>query len=225
MSSPRSLMIGLWAALLLILGVLTYSALSACALGVPGMPAFLERCGSVATATPTRLLDAQREGEHLRSALRALEQDLGRAEMCAIERVAVPSEDEPTPQDEALWTDQEVGMLEGCWNLATDTQVIHHDNTDDVADVPDWTICFDDQGRGTHQLSLDRGAECSGTAQAGFLDDGRLEITDDEDLFCSDDTFIFRAINVCEYLENGRARCRGRQPDAGTTDIITYFER
>lgn len=233
----RGLAVGLWAVLALVLAGLGLRALDACAIAWPGASGSLSYCPPPA---PADLRDGVLDRAEAREAM--LEERLERLRLqlvsvpdCPppppepVEVAEAPPEEpaEPPPEPdipEQEWEEQDLGLLEGCWERVTNMVVIDHE-TGEETPVAEWRICFDEQGNGTQELTYENGVTCSGTVTAEFRPDGRMRLIDDGDLPCSDGTRIFRGINDCRRLPDGTARCVGRQPEVGVDNIRSLFRR
>lgn len=129
---------------------------------------------------------------------------------------------EPTPRperrsapaagiDEDRWRDRDVGLLEGCWNLDSDYTMVDG-RTGQPRGVRRWRMCFDAQGRGQETQVFTDGATCRGPIRARFASGGALQIDEDDDVPCSDNSNILRRRTVCEIAGNGRAQCQNFHP-------------
>ncbi len=230
----------LWGLLAVILAMGAYLSLWACGVGVPGSdrPLF-DFCPDAATAAP---YPSQLHSERLRQ--RALQERLDqlRLSMAAAPDCPVPRQpaddpptvaevierEEPPPEvpqiTEQDWEDQDVTFLEGCWSLISGIEITDV-ASDELYGVEDWQICFDEAGNGSQTIVFEDGTACDGELTAQFLDTGSLRLQDQADIGCTGGFRIFRMINDCERLDDGTARCLGRQPDQGTADIVSLFRR
>lgn len=93
----RAVGVMFWMLLIGLIGGMGYLALFACAVGVPGMPPWLERCPVDPPPPATELLDAQRAEEALRRELRELERRLAQAPYCEIPPPPPPPPPPPEP--------------------------------------------------------------------------------------------------------------------------------
>ena len=126
----------------------------------------------------------------------------------------------PPPDTDTLdaekWDEQDISLLGGCWSLASDYSIEHID-TGEITDVASWEMCFDDQGEGTQELVFSDGATCSEEVVAAFLEDGRLRINDQDDVSCSDSSFIYRRTMTCQLDPDGEAACQSQQLELDDT--------
>ena len=76
-----------------------------------------------------------------------------------------------------------------------------------------WKLCFDEKGNGKQSL-ISTSNTCESSVLAEFRDDGSLKILDDENVSCSDDSYIFRREMSCSLDNSGKAKCRSYQPDS-----------
>lgn len=238
MGAPRSggwAVLGLWGALAILLVALFLLATRACGLAFFGGDALrLSHCPPPPLPDP-RL--AVIEQERLRE--RALEE---RIEQLRLDLVAAPScpapppppvevaEPAPPPAEpppdlaEEAWEEQEIGMLEGCWERISN-MVIDDVDTGETYDVRHWEMCFAADGTGEQRLEFENGAVCSGPIEAEFLPDGRLRIRDLQDVPCDDGRAIYAHIAECTRMPDGTAECIARQPEIGRAGIPSTFRR
>ena len=244
---PTALLWGLLAAILLVGG---HIILGACGIVVPGLGRpLVEFCPAppAVAATGPAELDRERLRERaLQERLDRLQLTLAAAPACPVPPPAAdpppvaevtppevpPAEAAPSeglPAEVALipeqeWEDRDVTLLEGCWTLISGIEITDV-ATDQLYGVRDWQICFDEAGNGRQTIVFEDGTTCDGAMTAQFLDNGNLRFEDDADIICTGGFRIFRIINECERLDDGTARCSGRQPDQGTEDIVSQFRR
>ncbi len=121
---------------------------------------------------------------------------------------------DPDTLDAEKWEEEDIAVLEGCWGLASDYEV-RDVTTGEISVVETWEMCFDANGRGEQVLVMSDGSECREDTRAAFLDDGRLRISDRDDVHCNDDSYIYRRVMDCERLPDGEAACHSRQPGRG----------
>ena len=201
---PATLGIALFAGLVLALAVLI----------LPGCGLRLGPLGDLDFCAPARTLSASlgKELERLavlEARLRGLERRLAELPAC---RLPPPSELLPDPDvlDAEKWDNRDVSVLEGCWALASDYELQDVD-TGEVSSVETWTMCFDVQGNGDQHLVMTDGLQCTAESHASFVDDGRLRISDLDDVDCSGEFVIFRRVMECELEPEGEAACISRQ--------------
>ena len=218
---------GLWAALTLLLVVLFLLATRACGLSLFGGAVNLTWCALPTTADPSQIVFEQ---ERLRE--RTLEDRLEQVRLRLVNAPPCPSPPEveiaeaPPPPDipEEPWQDQDLDVLEGCWQRISNL-VIDDVDTGEIHAVRDWQMCFDADGTGEQRLEFENGAVCSGPIDAEFLPDGRLLIRDREDVPCDDNRGIYAHIAECSRLPDGTAECTSSQPEIGREGIPSTFRR
>ena len=137
---------------------------------------------------------------------------------------ARPPPPEPPPDiPEDAWQDRDLGLLEGCWqritNLSTRDTV-----TGRTTPVRSWQVCFDTAGQGRQVVIYENGLRCEGGISAAFLPDGRLGMRDTGAITCPDRR-IHAHVYECDRVADGTAVCVARQPESGTSDIRSTFQR
>ena len=196
-------------------------------------------------ATLLELEQAREQGRTLAGERDALRRDLGRRQQdCPLPQAPPPPpEPEPPPAPAPAptpapppprptppppradlpadrWNRGDVGVLEGCWNLASDYRT-RDVRTGRVNQVRSWRVCFDRRGQGTQTLTFDNGAVCQGPARGSF-EQRTLVIDDVSDLHCNDRSYIFRRISRCERANDARAECETTQPGQDTRSRVTF---
>ena len=134
---------------------------------------------------------------------------------CPSEKVsALP---DPLSKPDAIniedWKQKKISTLKNCWELVGDqyeTQAA--DDPEDITVYHNWNLCFDDKGNGNQTL-ISNSNTCESAILAEFSDDGSLKILDQDNVNCSDDTYIYRREMSCTLDDSGRARCSSYQPD------------
>ncbi len=230
----------LWGFLAVMMVVGAYLSLGACGIGLPGGNRLLfDFCPAPAAAAPD-LSPLERERTRQRMLEERLDQlrlTLAAAPDCPVPQqpavnpppvaeVIVPEEPpaEVVQITEQDWEDRDVTFLEGCWSLISGIEITDV-ASNELYGVEDWQICFDEAGNGNQTIVFEDGTTCHGELTAQFLDNGNLRLEDQTDIECTGGFRIFRIVNECERLEDGTARCVGRQPDQGTQDIVSLFRR
>lgn len=225
--------LGLWAVLLLVLAVLFLLATRACGLAAFGGALRLSHCPPLPMPDPRLVVIEQ---ERLRE--RSLEDRLARLRL---EMVGAPfcppvapvevaeAEPEPDPEPstdlaEEAWEERRIDLLEGCWRRISNLAIDDVD-TGDVYGVRTWEMCFAPDGTGEQRLEFENGAVCSGPIEADFLPDGRLRISDLQDVPCTDGRAIYAHIAECTRQADGTAECIARQPEMGREGIPSTFRR
>ncbi|MEM9968004.1 MAG: hypothetical protein AAF755_07895 [Pseudomonadota bacterium] len=132
----------------------------------------------------------------------------------------VPLEEPPDPPelpsqpdglDRGAFDNRDVAVLEGCWYLDSDYRTRNLE-TGRVLRAVSWQACFDETGKGTHQIQMEDGTSCTGPLTGGFNDGGRLIMQDGEEMQCSDGSFIYKREITCSLDATGRAQCVSVQP-------------
>ena len=126
-----------------------------------------------------------------------------------------PPEPDPDALDAEKWEEKDISVLEGCWDLSSDYHV-KDIISGEIIGVESWEMCFDSQGNGDQQIVMSNGAECTADTQASFVEDGRLQISDLDDVQCTDGSYIYRRFMHCELEPNGEAACISQQPETGS---------
>lgn len=212
--------------LLGLVGFVAFLILGACGvlsplstLGIPGCPAV------VADVRDPRLEPALGRQAVLESQVSDLETRLARLE-CPPPHPPPPEpepEPEPEPQvgmDAEQWEEQDIQMLEGCWQLDSHYQT-QDVQTGAVSTVASWNMCFDADGVGSQTLQFDSGTTCRSETTARFNTAGQLEITDESNVNCSDQSYIYQRVMTCDLQPDGTASCQSRQPSraGGSTHV------
>ena len=210
--------------LLVLVGVAAFLILGACgvlsplsSLGFPGCPA-------VASDVPDSRLEAELGRQAVLEAQVAdLEVRLARLECRPPEPPPPPPPPEPEPEpepepvggmDAEQWEDQDIRMLEGCWALDSHYQT-REVNTGAISTVASWNMCFDANGVGSQTLQFDTGTTCRSNTTARFNSAGQLEIRDEANVHCSDQSFIYQRVMTCDHQSDGTASCQSNQPELG----------
>ena len=221
------LLIGILGAALLLGLVLAQAAavLPGCGIRL-GSLGRLDFCVSRAVAGPSPALVAELDrSAALEERVQGLERRLAGLPACPPPPLPEP-EPEPDPDrlDAERWQEQDTSLLEGCWSLASQ-YTIRNQSTGVVSSVDTWEMCFDTEGRGRQHLVFEGGAVCSGALTAAFREDGQLEINDEANVQCSDNSYIYRRIMTCGLEPNGEAGCRAYQPETGGGSDVRITRR
>jgi hypothetical protein len=139
--------------------------------------------------------------------------ELPAEELPAAEREEPPAE--PPGLDEERWEEQDIGMLEGCWQLDSDYTILH-EGTGRLRTVTEWRLCLDANGAGEQTLAFDDGTQCSGPTQGSFDDQGQLVLTDTARITCDDGMYIYERVATCQRSPDGTAACDSVQPGRDT---------
>ena len=109
---------------------------------------------------------------------------------------------------------RDIQILEGCWAL--DSHYRTRDvNTGAISTVASWNMCFDANGVGNQTLQFDTGTTCRSGTTARFNSVGQLEIRDDANVHCSDQSYIYKRVMTCDHQSDGTASCQSNQPELG----------
>ena len=202
-----------------------------CALRGPGFLA-IDACPS-SLASEIRVETDQRAALEDRVAM--LERDLARTGRACPQPVALqpppelnaqlePPEPDPDALDAEKWEEKDISVLEGCWDLSSDYRLENHD-TGEITSVESWEMCFDSHGNGDQQIVMSDGDECAADTLASFVEDGRLQISDLDDVQCTGNFYIYRRIMHCELEPNGEAACISQQPEIGSRSQLRITNR
>ena len=223
--------VALGAAILLVLAlVLAILLLPTCGVRFGGFGE-VSFCRFPAASGLSSALAAEAERQAvLEDRLRGLERRLAAFPACPmpLPAQAEPETAQPEPEPEGLdperWRERDTALLEGCWSLGSD-YTLRNRSTGVVTRVDSWEMCFDAEGSGEQQFALSDGRECEADVTAEFLEDGRLRISDRENVQCTRGTYIFRRIIDCELEQNGEAACEARQPETSSRSNVRISRR
>ena len=223
------LLIGILGAALLLGLVLAQAAavLPGCGIRL-GSLGRLDFCVSRAVAGPSPALVAELDrSAALEERVRGLERRLAGLPACRPPPAATASPNQnriPIDWMPSAGRSRDMSLLEGCWSLASQ-YTIRNQSTGVVSSVDTWEMCFDTEGRGQQHLVFEGGAVCSGALTAAFREDGQLEINDEANVQCSDNSYIYRRIITCGLEPNGEAGCRDYQPETGGGSDVRITRR
>ena len=212
--------------LLGLVGFAAFLILGACGVLSPLSTWGISGCPAVVADVPDSRLEAALGRQAiLESQVTALETRLARLE-CPPARPQPPEpepEPEPEPQvgmDAEQWEEQDIQMLEGCWQLDSHYQT-QDVQTGAVSTVASWNMCFDADGVGSQTLQFDNGKTCRSGTTARFNAAGQLEIRDNSNVNCSDRSYIYQRVMTCDLQPDGTASCQSRQPsrDGGSSHV------
>jgi hypothetical protein len=221
---PQGLAVAFWLLLALLLGFAFWLLLNACGLRmIEGSP-LLYFCPAPVAAPG---VDPALAGEIARQ--RALEGEIERLELALLRAppCTAPSSEErseiPADIPEEAWRDEDVGFLEGCWELASDYALTAED-TGQTVGVADWRACFDASGRGHQDLTFDDGSACGGPMSAEFAESERLVLRDGANVPCTPQSFIgfiYERVITCERVDAAQAHCLAVHPETGGQSNVT----
>lgn len=123
-----------------------------------------------------------------------------------------PEEEPDLGLDADRWDEQDEALLEGCWALASDYQVQDRE-TGAISTVASWEMCFDAEGRGDQRMVMTDGRVCASDVDASFTEDGSLQVHDQSNVECDNNSYIYRRIMTCTLEPNGEAACDPYQPE------------
>ena len=243
----RGLAVAAWAVLGLLLAFAFWLLLNACGLRLLQGSPLLQFCPAPVAAPgadPALAAELARQ-RALEAEIERLELALLRAPGCPpapparaeVEPIPAPlpppvPEPRPEPAEapapeaipEEAWNERDVSFLEGCWELDTDYQV-QHVETGEISRAASWQMCFDAAGEGRQTLIFDDGTQCSGPLLGSFAEQGSLQLQDEGDLRCDNDTYIYQRRLTCERVDPATAQCDSFQPETGGRDEVTFRHR
>lgn len=205
----------------------SYLVLQACTIQLPLNLPWLQVC--VASETEAAEADLARlsvDNESLLREIRLAEQALGKLQCEADYSSDLPdlaASGSSAPQSDSIdtdaWQDQNVSVLEGCWELDSDLSV-ENLQTRAVTRFTQWNMCFDASGDGTERMAATNGVSCEGPVEGAFDAAGRLAIREPGDLTCSDNSFIYQRDLACSLNDNGLASCVVAQPELDRNSTV-----
>ncbi len=95
-----------------------------------------------------------------------------------------PPPPDPDRLDPEMWAARDISLLEGCWNLVTDMDVIAL-ATREIRPVESLVWCFDDVGFGHERREILGGEVCTGGIRASFNQAGNLDVWNPANLSCT----------------------------------------
>jgi hypothetical protein len=223
----RPVAVVLWIAFAVLVAAVLWVVLAACGLAWPGGRPMLVFCPLGVAARPVDpALGAEQERQRaLQRRVRDLEIALLERPYCAppeepqaqaqLEPEPVPApppEPEPEPPSiEDTIRQGDVEALEGCWEQASDLtlQVMR---TGELISVRIWEVCFADDGQGRQSMEFTSGVRCHGGVNAGFPDDGTLQIDDTDHMRCDNGSYNVASTTMCT-LAGETAQCVRRDQD------------
>lgn len=197
--------------------------LPACATALPG----LGRCPDPAEAAALeRLAVLDGQNADLTREVAALERALA-ARQCTADwpdpppEVALPDPPAPAPPpiDPEAWARRDLGVLDGCWQLDS-SYATRNVRTGEITTYDEWRMCFDAEGAGTAEMLGSNGVTCTGAVRGAFAADGQLAVTEEANLGCSDDSFIYRRDLTCALSGDGGAACAVTQAEVGSASTV-----
>lgn len=202
-------------AALLVAAVTASAALLLPACGVR-LPLFgvLSVCDAPEAAVTRRDLAAERAmTADLAADVTRLERDLALLQCVAEPPPPPPPVIPETPSGLApeAFEEDDISVMEGCWELQSDYQVRDVD-TGDIVQFNHWRICFDENGNGREEMRATDGTLCEGVL-TGAIGDGRLTMREPGKLQCDAGWFIFRRDITCALDAAGAAQCETFQPE------------
>lgn len=120
---------------------------------------------------------------------------------------------DPEPEVDAdRWEDQDISVMEGCWEL-DQTLTINNVETGEDVFYDDWRMCITADGRAEQIMTSQQGDSCEGSLSAEFSGDGDLQLIEPANLGCQSGFEIFRREITCELNDAGFLECVSVQPD------------
>ena len=113
----------------------------------------------------------------------------------------------PADIPEDAWREQDVGFLEGCWELDSD-YAITAERTGQTVGVADWRACFDGSGRGRQDITFEDGSACDGPVAAEFAEGERLVLRDGGNVPCRPEVLHLLHLRARDHLRAGRRGAR-----------------
>ncbi len=166
-------------------------------------------------------MELESRGQELRTLLATLTEEAGRRQLQCPTPAAPPTAPPPAPRaalPERQWGQRDVGMLNGCWSLAT--QMAAGRDRQSMVRLRSWRLCFDEHGAGRQTETLEDGRSCDGPLAAAFDRGDLLHVT--EPARCSGPTLqMGQSELLCRRVSDAEAQCEGRNPD-GTTFEGTF---
>ena len=129
-----------------------------------------------------------------------------------------PTDTQPDIDSDA-WRRGDLAVLDGCWDLDSDYKV-EHVRTGETTHFNQWRMCFSAGGQGSEEMRATNGVTCNGPVLGQFDGNGRLDITEPDNLPCSNQTYIYRRALSCTLNADGRATCAVRQPEINRTSQV-----
>ena len=126
---------------------------------------------------------------------------------------------EPASLDAERWEEQDISILEGCWQLDSNYSTVNV-QTGARRSVTDWQLCLDSNGTGEQTMVYEDGTACRGPAQGSFDPSGQLILTDTARIECEDGAFVYERVTTCERAADGTASCVAVQPGRDTRSAI-----
>lgn len=205
----------------------SFLALQACAIRLPFNLPWLQACGAPQIeAAQADLARLSVDNESLLREIRLAEQALGGLQCEADYSAHLPAfsaSESSGPEAEGIdtdaWQEQNVSVLEGCWELDSDLS-IENVQTGALTRFTQWNMCFDATGDGTERMTATNGVSCEGPVNGSFDVAGRLAIREPGDLTCSDNSFIYQRDLACSLNDNGLASCVVAQPELDRNSTV-----
>ncbi len=208
------------------LGVLAALALAA-GLLLPWAAPWLVQPPAACAIVPGQLdamrgqMELESRGQELRTLLATLTEEAGRRQLQCPIPAAPPVAPPPAPRaalPERQWGQRDVGMLNGCWSLAT--QMSAGRDRESMVRLRSWQLCFDEHGAGRQTETLKDGRSCDGPLAAAFDRGDLLHVT--ERARCSGPSLqMGQSELLCRRVNDAEAQCEGRNLD-GTTFEGTF---
>lgn len=126
---------------------------------------------------------------------------------------------EPASLDAERWDEQDISILEGCWQLDSNYSTVNV-QTGVRRSVTDWQLCLDSNGTGEQTMVYEDGTACRGPAQGSFDPSGQLILTDTARIQCDGGAFVYERVTTCERAADGTADCVAIQPGRDTRSAI-----
>lgn len=204
------LTIGLLAlALVLVVAGAAALVLQSCGLRLPFSDRVILTCPPAETRAEADARRVAGQARTLETRIAALEQQLAGLECTALP--PPPPDDTPSGLAPDAFRDNDISIMEGCWELQSEYNV-RHIRTGEITSFRDWRICFDAAGNGREEMRATNGVSCEGQL-SGRIGSGQLSMAEPGNLICSNGFEIFRRDITCSLDAQGVANCSTYQPE------------
>ena len=115
--------------------------------------------------------------------------------------------DEAPKIDTSLWEQGDLAVLEGCWKLDWDYEMLNVD-TNELVGVTSWDVCFTSGSKiGSQTLLFEDGENCVEQPIMGEFKSingqSKLHLDDTKDVKCKSGAVVFQRRMECELMQNG----------------------
>ncbi len=187
--------------------------LTACGVKLPFGLGEIGICSVDRLTTERQLTIAFERQEALRRRVTDLEAALGAQDCDGVADAPAPS---APGIDVEAWEDRDLALLDGCWMLDSDYRLEDADSGT-ISKVDAWEMCFDSDGAGNQTLTFDGGTQCiSNQVTAAFDAEGNLVMSDNTNVACDDNSYIYERTMTCVLDADGSAACVSSQEETGS---------